>query len=78
MEGFLIRSIGMDPEKLTPRARDTMLLRIDTDQRFRAHDKGMHCCGQVLASVGMIPAAPVPGIAAPPRQSGRSEEIDRA
>jgi hypothetical protein len=28
-----------------------------------------------LASVGMIPAAPVPGIAAPPR---RSEEIDRA
>jgi hypothetical protein len=31
-----------------------------------------------LASVGMIPAAPVPGIAAPPRQSARSEEIDRA
>jgi methyl acetate hydrolase len=26
----------------------------------------------------MIPAAPVPGIAAPPRQSARSEEIDRA
>src|ERR1700692_3115369 len=31
-----------------------------------------------LASVGMIPAAPVPRIAAPPRQSARSEEIDRA
>jgi len=31
-----------------------------------------------LASVGMIPAAPVPGIAAPPHQSARSEEIDRA
>jgi hypothetical protein len=31
-----------------------------------------------LASVGMIPAAPVPGIAVPPRQSARSEEIDRA
>ena len=31
-----------------------------------------------LASASMIPAAPVPGIAAPPRQSVRSEEIDAA
>ena len=31
-----------------------------------------------LASASMIPAAPVAGIAAPPRQSARSEEIDRA
>ena len=40
---------------------------IGIDQRFRAHDRAC-----------MIPAAPVPGIAAPLRQSARSEEIDRA
>jgi hypothetical protein len=33
---------------------------------------------RMTGHAGMIPAAPVPGIAAPLRQSARSEEIDRA